>query len=111
MDEQGAKQRRKPFLSLGAALAILAGAVAIVAPWWRRRPGERPSVLPEVPPGLAALQIASVGFPYILAQGMAIAVITVTIPSAAQKYLKLDWLQQPADYGFIGLAVLVWALI
>jgi hypothetical protein len=71
MDEQGAKQRRKPFLSLGAALAILAGAVAIVA----------------------------------------IAVITVTIPSAAQKYLKLDWLQQPADYGFIGLAVLVWALI
>jgi magnesium-transporting ATPase (P-type) len=30
---------------------------------------------------------------------------------AAQKYLKLDWLQQPADYGVVGLAVLGWAVV
>ena len=30
---------------------------------------------------------------------------------AAQQYLGLYWLQQPADYGIIGLAVLGWALI
>jgi magnesium-transporting ATPase (P-type) len=30
---------------------------------------------------------------------------------AAQKYLKLDWLQQPADYGVVGLAVLGWTLV
>jgi magnesium-transporting ATPase (P-type) len=29
---------------------------------------------------------------------------------AAQRHLRLDWLQQPADYGVVGLAVLVWAL-
>jgi magnesium-transporting ATPase (P-type) len=30
---------------------------------------------------------------------------------AAQKYLKLDWLSQPADYGFIGLVVVAWAVL
>jgi cation-transporting ATPase E len=30
---------------------------------------------------------------------------------AAQTYLKLDWLQQPADYAVVGLAVLGWALV
>ncbi len=30
---------------------------------------------------------------------------------AAQRHLRLDWLQKPADYGVVGLAVLVWALI
>jgi hypothetical protein len=30
---------------------------------------------------------------------------------AAQKYLKLDWLRQPADYGVVGLAVLGWAVV
>jgi magnesium-transporting ATPase (P-type) len=30
---------------------------------------------------------------------------------AAQEYLKLDWLQQPADYGVVGLAVMGWALL
>lgn len=30
---------------------------------------------------------------------------------AAQKYLKLDWLQAPADYGIVGLAVLGWAAV
>ena len=29
---------------------------------------------------------------------------------AAQRHLRLDWLQQPADYGVVGLAVIVWAL-
>jgi len=29
----------------------------------------------------------------------------------AQRHLRLDWLQQPADYGIVGLVVLVWALI
>jgi hypothetical protein len=30
---------------------------------------------------------------------------------AAQQYLGLDWLQQPADYGTVGLAVAVWAVV
>ncbi len=30
---------------------------------------------------------------------------------AAQKYLKLDWLQQPMDYGVVGLVVVGWALL
>jgi magnesium-transporting ATPase (P-type) len=30
---------------------------------------------------------------------------------AAQKYLKLDWLQQPADYGIVALVVAVWAVV
>jgi magnesium-transporting ATPase (P-type) len=29
----------------------------------------------------------------------------------AQKYLKLDWLQQPADYGVVGLVVVAWAVV
>lgn len=29
----------------------------------------------------------------------------------AQKYLKLDWLQQPADYGIVGLVVVGWAVV
>jgi magnesium-transporting ATPase (P-type) len=39
-------------------------------------------------------------------------VVTFFLPwiPAAQKYLRLDWLQQPADYGIVGLVVVGWAL-
>ena len=30
---------------------------------------------------------------------------------AAQQYLGLGWLQQPADYGIVGLAIAVWAVV
>lgn len=30
---------------------------------------------------------------------------------AAQKYLKLDWLRQPADYGIVALVVVAWAAV
>ena len=47
--------------------------------------------------------------------GMALflGVATFFLPAipAAQEYLDLYWLQQPADYGVVGLAVAGWALI
>jgi hypothetical protein len=42
---------------------------------------------------------------------LGIAVFFLPAIPAAQKYLRLDWLQQPADYGVVGLAVVGWALI
>jgi len=40
-------------------------------------------------------------------------IVTFFLPAIppAQKYLKLDWLQGPADYGVVALAVVTWALV
>jgi magnesium-transporting ATPase (P-type) len=40
-------------------------------------------------------------------------IVTYFLPwvPPAQKYLKLDWLQQPADYGVVGLVVVAWAVV
>jgi magnesium-transporting ATPase (P-type) len=46
-----------------------------------------------------------------LALVMGIAAYLLPAIPAAQRHLRLDWLQQPADYGVVGLAVVCWALL
>jgi magnesium-transporting ATPase (P-type) len=48
-----------------------------------------------------------------VAMALFLGVATFFLPAipAAQEYLDLYWLQQPADYGVVGLAVAGWALI
>jgi hypothetical protein len=40
-------------------------------------------------------------------------IVTFFLPAIppAQEYLKLYWLQQPADYGIVALAVVGWAVV
>ena len=45
-----------------------------------------------------------------LALFLGIATFFLPAIPAAQRHLRLDWLQYPADYGVVGLAVIVWAL-
>jgi magnesium-transporting ATPase (P-type) len=46
-----------------------------------------------------------------LALLLGIAVFFLPAIPAAQRYLRLDWLQQPADYGVVALVVVGWALM
>ena len=47
----------------------------------------------------------------VLALVLGVAVFFLPALRLAQKFLKLDWLHQPADYAFIGLVVLGWAVV
>jgi len=47
----------------------------------------------------------------VLALFLGVAVFFLPALRLAQKFLKLDWLQQPADYALIGLVVLGWAVV
>jgi len=46
-----------------------------------------------------------------LALLLGIAVFFLPAIPAAQRYLRLDWLQQPADYGVVAVVVVGWALM
>ncbi len=78
---------------MGLVLAVL------VNPPWRSRRGERD--------GPRAVDWRMVKL------GLVLGIIALILPGIplAQELFKLDWLQRPADYGVIALAVVAWAVI